>query len=365
MKDIKKYGFGDGFSSFMGSSAGQNTMSGVGGLLNSLGQKKNANAMEQEQAGVRNAISDAAIKSGNPIAMAIGAGAKIIDAIGAKTGLNLDAVDKKTAKKAGAGAAAGFNNFMNYLPGNSMLWGMWAGKTTKADEISEEVNNISDAFGDSVDDLYGAKDLGNKRMLFGRGKINKYINAQNAMNERLQNLATTNTYRKASDYGMDIAQQNLNRYAGTNYMYNAIGKNGMKLIPVSRAKSIIIKRDLEKLFSEKQIENLQKFAEGGKINVIPEGARHSRLNNLGDIDEKLEGMTKKGIPVVIPKEDGTLEQIAEVECGEIILRKEVTDKLEELRKDGSDKAAIEAGKLLAMEIITNTDDKTEKLLEEK
>ena len=30
---------------------------------------------------------------------------------------------------------------------------MWAGKTTKADEISEEVNNISDAFGDSVDDL--------------------------------------------------------------------------------------------------------------------------------------------------------------------------------------------------------------------
>ena len=76
-------------------------------------------------------------------------------------------------------------------------------------------------------------------------------------------------------------------------------------------------------------------------------------------------MTKKGIPVVVPKEDGTLEQIAEVECGEIILRKEVTDKLEELRKDGSDEAAIEAGKLLAMEIITNTDDKTEKLLEEK
>ena len=121
MKDIKKYSFGDGFSSFMGSSVGQNTMSGVGGLLNSLGQKKNANAMEQEQAGVRNAISNAAIKSGNPIAMAIGAGAKIIDAIGTKTGLNLDAVDKKSAKKAGAGAAAGFNNFMNYLPGNSML----------------------------------------------------------------------------------------------------------------------------------------------------------------------------------------------------------------------------------------------------
>ena len=84
-------------------------------------------------------------------------------------------------------------------------------------------------------------------------------------------------------------------------------------------------------------------------------------NNLGDIDEKLEGMTKKGIPVVSPKEDGTLEQIAEVECGEIILRKEVTDKLEELRKDGSDEAAIEAGKLLTLEIIENTPIKNDKV----
>jgi hypothetical protein len=70
--------------------------------------------------------------------------------------------------------------------------------------------------------------------------------------------------------------------------------------------------------------------------------------------ENDEHITKKGIPVV----DINGTQQAEIECNEIIFRKEVTNKLEELAKDGSDEAAIEAGKLLAQEIIENTDDRT-------
>ena len=73
-------------------------------------------------------------------------------------------------------------------------------------------------------------------------------------------------------------------------------------------------------------------------------------------------MTKKGIPLVTVTENGDLEQVAEIERKELILRLEVTQKIEELMKDGSDKAAIEAGKLLVREIIKNTDDKTEELL---
>jgi hypothetical protein len=44
--------------------------------------------------------------------------------------------------------------------------------------------------------------------------------------------------------------------------------------------------------------------------------------------------------------DNKGEQQAEIELNEIIFNLEVTQKLEELCKDGSDKAAIEAGKLL-------------------
>lgn len=102
----------------------------------------------------------------------------------------------------------------------------------------------------------------------------------------------------------------------------------------------------------------KKFAEGGKVNVIPDGALHAHKHHLEDISPEYEQVTSKGIPVVTEEEGGKLKQHAEIERNEIILRLEVTKKLEELMKDGSDDAAIEAGKLLAHEIINNTVDNT-------
>ena len=351
------------------SSGGQtNNKNGIGwqGVAQSAGNAIDAftqaktdpsDSQAQLQNQVRGGISDAAIQSGNPIAMAIGVGSKLVDAIGAQTGLNLDNIDKEAGKDAGiSGAARGFNNLMNYIPGNSMIWGAFASKTQNADVISDEVKDIQGAYGDSYSDLESAQKLSGKRFLFGRRKANKFINEANETNQKMQDIATTNTLRKQSDYGNDIMQQNLNRYAGTNYMYNAVGKQGMKLMSIEQAKLILMMR---KNVEQKE---LQIFANGGAINIIPEGARHSRLNHLDEVHDDFEDVTKKGIPVVTPTEDGDLEQVAEVECGEIIFSKSVTEKLEELMKDGSDEAAIEAGKLLVKEIIKNTDDKTEELL---
>ncbi len=102
---------------------------------------------------------------------------------------------------------------------------------------------------------------------------------------------------------------------------------------------------------------LPEFREGGKFNIIPEGALHARRHNM-----EVEGITTKGIPVVSQAEGGELEQQAEIEREEIIFRLEVTKKLEELAKDGTDKAAIEAGKLLVEEILYNTIDNTNNLI---
>lgn len=337
----------------------QGVVQSAGSAIDAFTQAKTdpSDSQAQLQNQVRGGISDAAIQSGNPIAMAIGVGSKLVDAIGAQTGLNLDNIDKEAGKDAGiSGAARGFNNLMNYIPGNSMIWGAFASKTQNADVISDEVKDIQGAYGDSYGDLESAQKLSGKRFLFGRRKANKFINEANETNQKMQDIATTNTLRKQSDYGNDIMQQNLNRYAGTNYMYNAVGKQGMKLMSIEQAKLILMMR---KNVEQKE---LQIFANGGAINIIPEGARHSRLNHLDEVHDDFEDVTKKGIPVVTPTEDGDLEQVAEVECGEIIFSKSVTEKLEELMKDGSDKAAIEAGKLLVKEIIKNTDDKTEELL---
>lgn len=331
----------------------------AGSAIDAFTQAKTdpSDSQAQLQNQVRGGISDVAIQSGNPIAMAIGVGSKLVDAIGAQTGLNLDNIDKEAGKDAGISSAArGFNNLMNYIPGNSMIWGAFASKTQNADVISDEVKDIQGAYGDSYSDLESAQKLSGKRFLFGRRKANKFINEANETNQKMQDIATTNTLRKQSDYGNDIMQQNLNRYAGTNYMYNAVGKQGMKLMSIEQAKLILMMR---KNVEQKE---LQIFANGGTINIIPEGARHSRLNHLDEVHDDFEDVTKKGIPVVTPTEDGDLEQVAEVECGEIIFSKSVTEKLEELMKDGSDEAAIEAGKLLVREIIKNTDDKTEELL---
>lgn len=359
--DLKKNnglpsGSGGKFSEFMKSSKGQGIVAAASTLGNVL-SSTSSNAddpLADQQATVRNAISDVAIKSENPIAMAIGAGSKLVDAIGAKTGLNLDNIDKEAGKD--ADVSGGINNIIGYIPGTSMFAGMIAGKTAEADMISDEVKDISGAYGDSYGELNSAQKLSGKRIL-GRGKrnkINSFIDEANETNQKMYEISTTNTYRKQSDYGNDLMQQNLNRYAGSNWMNNAVGEHGMKLMSVEQAKFILAMRHEQ--------EDLQMFENGGTINVIPEGSRHSRLNHLDDVDDALADVTKKGIPVVTPNEKGELEQVAEVECGEIIFRLEITQKLEELMKDGSDEAAIEAGKLLVKEIITNTDDKTEGLI---
>ena len=104
------------------------------------------------------------------------------------------------------------------------------------------------------------------------------------------------------------------------------------------------------------------FQEGGSINVIPDGALHARKHNMD-----IEGITKKGIPVI----DNDGEQQAEIECEELIIRLEVTKKLEELEKKfydsetsqkEKDEYALEAGKLLVEEILYNTQDNTNSLL---
>lgn len=107
----------------------------------------------------------------------------------------------------------------------------------------------------------------------------------------------------------------------------------------------------------------EKFEEGGKVNVIPDGALHARKHHLDEVDEKLKDVTAKGIPVITEEKGGEITQQAEVEINEIIFHLEATNQFEKLAKDGSDDAAVELGKILVKEILENTVDNTG-LLEE-
>ena len=218
-----------------------------------------------------------------------------------------------------------------------------------------------------------------------RRRANRKIDAANRTMDVIEGINTTaqNNLERANamadTYNMAY-QMNLN---GGYDPTTQIGRNGLKIQYLKRAKKIVNKMNDQKRFNSKDdklqdkkeisshknggvlteeffnptdwqptisINSIEKFQNGGSVNVIPDGALHARLHHMEDAKD----LTKKGIPVV----DNNGNQQAEIERNEIIFRKEVTDKIEELMKDGSDKAAIECGKLLATEIVENTDDKT-------
>ena len=234
----------------------------------------------------------------------------------------------------------------------------------KADTIykdNETWEQQGSAYGGSMAKVDDALTKSGKKYGAFSGKARRKANAQIAEAKRQQNLVA------------DINQEAQDAFAASNYSgiglrnelalsggYRnmAVGRNGMKILDAESqwAREVLTKAKIRP--KEKLEEQPPKFAEGGKVNVIPDGALHAHKHHLEDISPEYEQVTSKGIPVVTEEEGGKLKQHAEIERNEIIFRLEVTKKLEELMKDGSNDAAIEAGKLLAHEIINNTVDNT-------
>lgn len=230
--------------------------------------------------------------------------------------------------------------------------GKKADTITKNQEAFEQVGSSYGGTSATVDDALTKS--GKKYGLFSRGAMNE-ANQEIAEAKRQQNImadiADTATDRRNLVYGMSAINGNRRAYqlqGGYQQGNIRVGKNGMNIDLINRAKQILSYTEIEPVSPQL----LSKFKEGGSINVIPDGALHARKHNMD-----IEGITKKGIPVVSENKDGEIEQQAEIEKEEIILRLEVTQKLEELAKEGTDEAALEAGKLLVEEILYNTDDK--------
>ena len=306
------------------------------------------------------AVGNALMASGNPYAMAAGAAWNALSVVDQALGTNINTIDKKQASVAGISKGQRLlNNVLGFFPGNPIA-ALASTKTAEATEMTDETRQLSGAFGGSVENISTANSMGGNRYLFGGNKINSLINKSNRDNQLLTEMGMTNTQRKQSDYGSDLAQQNLNRYAGNTYNSNRIGKNGLKLMSVSEIKHLLELR---------KSSEIQTFQNGGVIgvdvNVIAEGKYHAHLNHLGDVSDDLSDLTRKGIPVVAHGEGGEIEQVAEIEKKELIFRLEVTNKLEELFKDGSEEAMIEAGKLVAIEIIENTQDNSGEVLKDE
>lgn len=368
LNDIGKNNTGGGYTNGVGGSGigswGATAGNAIAGLGSAIGNKYGEDFSDTQKA------SQSAIRQGLAMipgyGQLIAAATGVVDAIGTATGTNLSNINKNSAKKAGISGAAGFNNLMNMLPGNSMIWGGLGkiggmlglgGGRSDAFHMSDAAEEMETGYAGTVGDMRAAEDVGNKLFLFGKNKANSFIAEQRRNDELLRDINETNTMRKQSDYYQDLNRQNINRYAGQNYLGITVGKTGMKLMSLDEVRAILAKR-----------QEMQKLQNGGVVgidsNILPEGALHARKNNLADLNPDLEDATKKGIPVMAAEGGEVGEQVAEIEHSEIIFRLDVTKRLEELRKDGSEEAMIEAGKLIAEELIENTQDNVGMITEE-
>lgn len=226
-------------------------------------------------------------------------------------------------------------------------------------KINEEVaSTVGASYGNMLNKWQKASQNSNKKIGFVDGTIFGKTRKLNKEQEEATNTMAraTQIYNKGQDWNAlaedpnTYIRANTKKY-GTIEPFAISAKQG-GVLDISD----FVYEELPTIDSSEWIYqeyDINKFEKGGSFNIIPEGALHARKHNI-----ELDGITKKGIPVISEGEGGEIQQQAEIEHSEIIFRLEVTQKIEELSKDGSNEAAIEAGKLLVKEILYNTDDKT-------
>ena len=335
------------FNGALGSKVGSTAMGIVGSALDIAkgfvptqeSKGKNPSGFEYQQS-----IGNAMTKVPIPIVQAAGLAYKGVSMLAEATNSNVNTITKEQADNLDIKGERIANNIVGTL---FPFAGRWNGDAVEEGQKSHLIDEMSNAYADTVSDINQAEVLGGGRYLFGKKKIANAVSEANRKNELLTDINMTNTMRKQSDYGRDLAQQNLNRYAGTNYMDMRMGRKGMKIQSLEEIRELLKSRVVEEL-------DVQKFAEGGSL--MPAGKLHKELSHINELGEQYEDLTRKGIPVVTLDEGGALQQIAEVERDEWIWNLEFTQQIEALWKDGSEEAMIEAGKLLTEELLRNTDD---------
>ena len=331
---------------FMGSNAGQFAMGAAnaalditGGLVETQESKgKNPTGYDAQQK-IGKALTSIPI----PAVQMAGLAFQGISQLAEATGTNVSTISKEQAKDVGiSGGERVLNNIIGTLSPGVALW-----KSVEEGQKSHLIDEMSNAYADSVYDIDQAGVMGGGKYLFGQKKIANAVKEANHKNTLMTDMNMTNTMRKKSDYGQDLAQQNLNRYAGTNYMNTQVGRKGMKIQSLEEIRELLKNRVVEEL-------DVQKFAEGGSI--LPVGQRHKTLHHMSELGDQFEDLTRKGIPVVTVDESGDMVQVAEIECMEWTTSKSLTDEIEALWKDGSEEAMIECGKLVCEHLLRQTKD---------
>lgn len=339
--------------------AGMNPFGAIGGAFDSLTAMTGVKTDEDSTYNAEQKTGNMLLQMGGWAALAGGI-VKTNSFVNQALGTNINTMNEKQAQKVGANGWERFGNTAVGFLSNTLLpgTGYFFGKTEDA-EKSREVDELRGAYAGTADDIDTAQTMGGKRYIFGKGKTNDFILKSNQRNDLITSLglATKPRITSASSNARDEQQKEEEIRNGRTF--NAVvGKEGLKLLS---------KDELQRIYSSSKQEGVQTFGEGGKIgidtSVIPEGALHAHKNNLEEINPELDEVTQKGIPVIVTDSEGEYKQVAEIEKEELVLNRSLTEKIEALWKENTPESMIEAGKLITCELVQNTKDNTEEMLD--
>lgn len=210
-------------------------------------------------------------------------------------------------------------------------------------------------------------------MMSQESKANRIWTSQREIDRQLQaKNRKLSMALNAQDISEDIKFE---QTARANSIDNVLRNNQIALAGGLETSTLAAKRGgkLERVLKHKPIikaENGAKLEEikvSEEPNIIPEGELHKNKHNID-----LEGITRKGIPVVttdtdadtfveIKNQEDSIVIHAEIEKEEVIFTKELTnfveEKLKEWNESDDSKILEEVGKRITKELLFNTDDR--------
>jgi hypothetical protein len=208
---------------------------------------------------------------------------------------------------------------------------------------SREARNFRMTQGSAANKYQKLVDSSLKQTAMARNVVNSNQQAVQARTQAADNMNRSFLNKKAGGVSGSLLTA---RNGGT--------LRNLKSIVSKVERKLILNEYFEQPIRE-EVLDVKMFKDGGA--VIPSGALHKNKHHLENIDPNLKSnITSKGIPVITIEEGGEIKQHAEIEKEEVILSLSLTKQIEKLWKEGTDEAAIEAGKLLTEALLQDTED---------
>lgn len=351
----------------MGINAGVGALNSVDNML--MGNK-NFGAQSEAIDSAVHGVSGALIKSGNPYAMAAGAALEVANFATKATGQTVQGFDVNI-NNSGYGnlghmesksnrdflGALGFGGLDDSKIEQQLIdRNTQAQMALKAANISEDIKFEQEARMNSVTDIIKQNEIA----LSGGVDTSVLVAKKGAKIQKLREFLKNNKDSKTvtpKNIYLKITTEQLSGDTSITIQ----GKEYL-IVPIEEVKS-----SDSKVVKAKNGAKLKNIEVSEQQSIIPEGTLHKNKHHLD-----VEGVTKKGIPVItveddsaetledIKEQEDTIVQHAEIESQEVIYNKELTDYVEESltewESSSEDSILIEVGKRVCKELLFNTED---------